>query len=454
MSAGPLELEGAIRPPARPVAGTPSDAVLRWLIPLRFLAAAGQAAALVVGRFWLELPLPYAVLWWVPALTVISNLVLRSLSRRGALPAKRLVLPVLLFDCLLFTFLLQWSGGPDNPFSALYAIHIAMAAMTGSAAATWTVAAAATLGYALVFRWHEVQHFWHAPVAPGDRVGLHAIGMWVAVAVVALVITYFISRVMRSLRERDVEMLRLGEIAARNARLASLTTLAAGAAHELGSPLGTIAVIAHELERSAGSTPVPGSLAEDARLLRSEVERCRSILDRMRARAATEATGGPTPLACEDAIAAVREALGSSAAGRVSGRVDAAPGTRLGAKSDFLSVVLPIVRNAIDASPEDGEVHLAVSVESGVLRVVTRDEGHGMDPVTLSRAGEPFFTTRAPGLGTGLGLFVVNLEVERLGGAMRLSSSPGRGTTVVVEWPLADAPEASGERGRERLLAS
>jgi two-component system sensor histidine kinase RegB len=419
---------------------TPSELVLRWLVPLRFLAAAGQAAGLLLGAFALQLPLPYATLWSVPALTVASNLAL-STPLRALLPARTLVPAVLLFDSLLFTFLLQQSGGPDNPFSALYAIHIAMAAMTGSARATWAVALASAAGYGLVFRWHEPQHFWHGN-APGLPIALHALGMWVAVVVVAVVITYFIGRVMRTLREREEDLRRVGEVAARSARLASLTTLAAGAAHELGSPLGTIAVVARELERAAAGGGAPPGLAEDARLLRAEADRCRAILDRMSARAESESTRVAAPLAAEDALGAVAEALGPEDAARVHGVVRAQAGASLGARNDFLEVVVPILRNALDASPRGAAVRLEVAVDGARLRVVARDEGHGMDAETLSRAGEPFFTTRPAGRGTGLGLFVVRLHTERLGGELRLESAPGCGTTATVEWP-AGAPNAS-----------
>ena len=286
------------------------------------------------------------------------------------------------------------------------------------------------LGYALVFRWHEPQHFWHAPVAPGFDVGLHAVGMWVAVAVVAVVITYFIGRVMAELR-------RLGEVAARSARLASLTTLAAGAAHELGSPLGTIAVVAREIERATGGPPARVSLAEDARLLRAEVERCRSILDRLSVRAAEGAADEDEPLAAERVLAAVAGALGGEAAARLVCEVRAPAGAGLGPRGEFLEVVLPIVRNALDASPGDAKVTLEIEVDAGRVRATARDSGHGMDAATLARAGEPFFTTRPPGRGTGLGLFVVRLHAERLGGTLSLDSSPGRGTTATVEWPLA-----------------
>jgi two-component system sensor histidine kinase RegB len=435
-----------------PASHSRPEAVLEWLVPLRFLSAAGQCLALLVARE-LDLPLPYDVLWLIPLATLLSNLTLPSARLRAWLRAQSLVLAVLLLDCALFTLLLHWSGGPDNPFSALYIIPVAMAAMTGSLGSTWSVAAAAALGYAMVFRWHETQHFWHAPVAPGVDLGLHAVGMWIAVALVAAVITFFLNRVTRTLGERDAEMRRLGEMAERNARLASLTTLAAGAAHELGSPLGTIAVIARDLERACETPGAVPTLAEDARLLRSEVERCRSILDRMRARALDETRAAENPLLAEDALPALHEVL-ELEAGRLVVRIDAPPRASMGPRSDFIEAVAPIVRNALEASSPDAPVEVQVGLEDGNLRIVVRDDGHGMDEATLAHAAEPFFTTRPPGRGTGLGLFVVNLHLERLGGTLRLTSSPGRGTTATLEWPLPPAGSGSGVEAREKQLAS
>jgi two-component system sensor histidine kinase RegB len=409
------------------------ELVLRWLIPLRFLMAAGEGAALVVAAAALALPLPYAALAWVPALTLASNVALWWLARRGAPPARVLVPAALLVDAVLFTFLLQKSGGPDNPFSALYAVPVAMAAMTGSVRATWAVAAVSATGYALVFRWHEVQHFWHAPFA-GSSVGLHAVGMWLAVVIVAVAITFFIGRITRTLREREAEIHRLGELAARNARLASLTTLAAGAAHELGSPLGTIAVVARELERTAESEGGE-ALGEDARLLRAEVDRCRSILDRMLARSERAGDEGDA-LTAGGALAALAATLGDRHGERLVGDVGLPESTPLGARADFVEMVAPLAQNALDASLPGAVVHVGLELKDGRLRVTVKDSGGGMEPETLARAGEPFFTTRAPGSGTGLGLFVVRLNAERLGGTLRLHSTPGSGTEAVVEWPV------------------
>lgn len=436
----------ALPPPIH--APTRAEAVLRWLVPLRFLAAGGQAVAIELARSLLALPLPYERLWLVPLACVVSNVGLYALARSGAARAARLVVPVLVLDVALLTLLLQWSGGPDSPVSALYVIPIALAAMTGDRRATFFVAIASAACYGLVFVRPWPAHFWHAPLAPGSSIGLHALGMWGSVLVVAVVITFFMTRIVGTLTEREDEMRRLAEVAARNARLASLTTLAAGAAHELGSPLGTIAVVARELERTSQKLgPDARGLAEDAQLLRAEVERCRAILDRMRARAVDELdTDGPA-IDARELEAALLSGLEADERARVRIASRAPEGHPLGARFDLLEVVGPILENALAASTAPDPVDVEIDVDGRRIEITVRDRGVGMDASTLEHVGEPFFTTRPPGQGTGLGLFVVHLHLERLGGTLRFASTPGAGTTATVEWPLGLA--RTGETTRE-----
>jgi two-component system sensor histidine kinase RegB len=454
-------------PPAAPASALArAEAVLQWLVPLRFLSAAGQIAAIELARNVLALPLPYAQLWLIPVLIVVTNVLLEMLRRRSPATAARLVVPILVFDVALFTLLLHWSGGPDSPFSALYVVQIVLATMTGNRRATWVVALASAGLYGLVFVRSTPAHFWHAPVAPGSSIGLHALGMWLAVLVVAVVITFFMTRIIETLSEREAEMRRLTEVAARNARLASLTTLAAGAAHELGSPLGTIAVIARELERASGAAvanendgPDPADafragLAEDAKLLRSEVERCRGILDRMRTRAAHELHEAESVLSAAELESVLVESLDAGDRARVRITTRLPPTASVGPRFDVAEVIGPILRNALDASTAGQPVELDIRLAAGQLETVVRDHGTGMDEATLEHVGEPFFTTRSPGQGTGLGLFVVNLHLERLGGTLRYASAPGLGTTATVAWPLS--PAAAGpllERETSREIA-
>ena len=257
------------------------------------------------------------------------------------------------------------------------------------------------------------------------------------------VLAYFIGRVLLALRTREEELANMRERAAQNERLASLTTLAAGAAHELGTPLGTIAVIAKELEREANlvgpeSPPTPGlsTLAEDAALIRQQVDRCRQILERMRGDVAGRSSDEPGRCSVDDVVEAVRGQLRVDAYERLA-VIRPRPLPEIAAPLRAVQQAVQfLVNNAFDASPPDAPVELEVdATEERAVRITVRDRGTGMDEETLRRATEPFFTTKDPGRGMGLGLFLVRLVAERNGGRLRLDSTAGRGTTAVLELP-------------------
>jgi two-component system sensor histidine kinase RegB len=257
---------------------------------------------------------------------------------------------------------------------------------------------------------------------------VHLVGMWIAFAAAALLITVFIGKVSEALRHREQEVLELQDRVARHARLASVATLAAGAAHELGTPLGTIAVASKELEFSADA-----QVASDARLIRAEVERCGRILQQMSAR-------GAEPLGESPAALEVGELLESV----IGGFPEAARG-RLAIEGGGFSAALPreatkmaltaLVSNALEASGERQPVVVGAQRTGAGVRFAVVDQGCGMSPETLNRIAEPFFTTKAPGRGMGLGTFLARSFAERLGGSLVFESEVGKGTRALLELP-------------------
>jgi two-component system sensor histidine kinase RegB len=230
------------------------------------------------------------------------------------------------------------------------------------------------------------------------------------------------------------------ERATRSEQLAALTTLAAGAAHELNTPLGTIAVVARELELSCDTDD--GGVLDDARLIRREVERCRTILSRMRVDIGEDA---PNRIAAsfDQLEKGLRESLGDGELPRL--RVVRDPKVELvpAPPRAIEQALLVLVRNAFDASPPDAQVTLRVeSRETGHVRFEVRDGGTGMSDEMLRRAGQPFFTTKEPGRGMGLGLFLVRLVAQQCGATFAIDSKPGAGTTCVLE--LQPTPGKNG----------
>lgn len=404
-----------------------------WLLRLRWVAVCGQATTLaLVGGVW-RLELPYVPLLLLIGLTTASNLLFLAWLRRGPPPAG--LLPgVLVLDTLSFTALLYFSGGPENPFAPLYAIHVAMAAVTLSQRFAWGMAALSALCYGLLFLGHHPLPLDRA--RPGD-LALYQAGTWVCVSLVAGVLAAFVGRIAAALRAREEQLARVRAVAARNERLASLTTLATGAAHELGTPLGTIAVVARELEVAAERAG-DGPRAEDARLVREQVDRCRGILDRMALWAEEDGGRAPETISPAELLADLRGGLGER--GRVVTLEEAEMGPLRVPRADLVEALVPLLDNALDATGGEGPVRLELSRVAGQLRFVVRDGGPGMDAETLSRASEPFYTTKPPGKGTGLGLHHVRLVAERLGGSLVLRSAPGQGTEAVLSVPEAREP--------------
>jgi two-component system sensor histidine kinase RegB len=270
----------------------------------------------------------------------------------------------------------------------------------------------------------------------GDSANLHLVGMWVAFAVASALVAMFSGRISEQLRLREQALLRMREELAKKERLASLVTLAAGAAHELNTPLGTIAIVAKELEHYAVHSLSRGPVADDSRLIRKEVDRCVAILQRMSLAGAEPMGEAFEIVTVEEILRSVCEAFGANAPIVLNVEPKSSGVAMRAPRHAVEQALVALVKNGIEAGGEQG-VTLTVHYTNHGLRFEVRDCGSGMDEATLRRVGEPFFTTKEPGKGMGLGIFLVQMLAERLNGRFALRSEPGRGTTATFELPAA-----------------
>lgn len=404
----------------------------RWL-RLRWWLAPGQIIAIAAAG-----PLPPSVSYWLLALWSLVSALPAIFSRlwRGKDNARTVLGVVILGDMVLLTLALAVCGGASNPFSVLYLVHVTLAcALVGPALGWISVAVAAGLYAGLFLLLPGMPHGQHEHMhGPTPDLRQHLWSMYFAFVAVALLVVAFVSSVTRTLRMREADLADASARAERNARLANITVLAAGTAHEMGTPLATIAVTAKEMERAAIDVDKE-EWAEDARLIRSEVERCRRLLDELRGQAGAVEGEAPTSMQLGEAILAATAHLPEASRQRVS-VVPGAEAVRLFLpRTAFVQVLVNLVRNALEASPSDEPIVIDAAARADLITIRVCDRGHGMDGSTLSRAREPFFTTKPPGKGLGLGLFLADRFVREVGGELVLSSQPGQGTEVRLELP-------------------
>lgn len=406
-----------------------AKANLRRLLQLRILLVAVEVAGLALAGLYFGIPLPVLPIAVLVGLTAGAS-VLTWLRLRRPWPVADLeLLGQLLVDVALLTGLFLLTGGALNPFLSIYLLPLCVAAVVLPLAYTALVTLITTGCYS----WLTYISLPLAGEHAHGGFGLHLLGMWGTFVVSAVLIAGFVSAMARSLRERDRQLAAAREETLRNERIVALGTLAAGAAHEMATPLSTMAVVARELELEHADD---AELRESVGILCDQIGHCEQVLsDLLGSAGAPRLTGGRRQ-AVDRFLAELldkwrllrpevrfRYSLGGPR-----------PAPEVVVDQTLGQAVLNLLNNAADASPH--EVEIRGDWDAVTLTVEILDRGPGLTEEVQRQAGEAFFTTKGGAARFGLGVFLANATLGRFGGSVTLRNRSGGGACTRVVLPL------------------
>lgn len=410
---------------------SPLSKNLKRLFLLRNIAIIAQCLTFAIVFWTIDIEIPWAEMIFVVALLALLNL-LTWIRLRRKWPVSHLeFFAQLLIDVLALSALLYFSGGSTNPFISLFLLPLTIAAATLPWRYTWSMAIITIACYTLLLvNYVPLPHDHNKHLI---EFALHVSGMWLAFVLSTVIIAWFVVRMSASIRERDQDLAKAREHALRNEQIIALGTLAAGAAHELGTPLSTMAVITGELQQEYRDD---AEFQNNIHILRDQITHCKQTLTQLLAKAGQSRTEQGSELPVDEFL---RQVLDKWKLIRPSVKFTyQANGVRPVPKimdSQLLSQsLLNLLNNAADASSEC--ITINSHWDHSALNLDIIDDGKGLSPEALQRAGEAFFSSKAPGQGFGIGLFLANANIERYGGSVRLFNLEDGGACTQVVLPL------------------
>lgn len=406
------------------------------LVGLRWLAITGQTVGVLFVEFVLGFHMPIAECLGLIGLSVLLNLWLVFRLGEGYRPSATVSTWQLGWDLCQLSALLALTGGLQNPFSLLLLAPVSVSATTLPQRSTLMLALLAVVLASLLSVFHL-----DLPWAPGARLvfdRVYVIGIWVSLVCGVSFISAYTNRVAHEARQL-ADALGATELAlSRHEQLSALDGLAAAAAHELGTPLSTIALAAREMRDEVPDGP----LREDIDLIISQTARCREILGKLRNLSATP--GDPfAAVAMDELLAEVIKPLeGQGKSVRIRTEAAAGPAPVVVRNAGLLYGLGNLIENAAQFARET--VDIEVGWDRLAVTVTVTDDGPGFAPDLMTRLGEPYLTTRPrsadsaqPG-GLGLGIFIAKTLLERSGARLGFeNASVSGGARVRIVWSRA-----------------
>jgi two-component system, sensor histidine kinase RegB len=414
---------------------------LDTLVRLRWMAIAGQIAAVLIVAIGFGFPLPMAAVFAIIAASAGLNLLLRAGYPVSHRLTDRSAAALLGFDVVQLGGLLFLTGGLENPFAILFLAPVMISATTLPPGRTLALGALALVATTLLAFWHQP-----LPWTPGEEIRLpplYVVGVWLAILLGLTFIGVYAWRVAEESRQLGAALAATELVLAREQHISQLDGLAAAAAHELGTPLATIALVVKEMEKSIGPDDPH---RDDILLLREQTARCRQILGKI----ATLGTEPADPLKSVGLKQLIEEVSAPQRPFHVKLAVEASgvgPEPRTPRSAGLIYGLENLIDNAVDFAATTVTIEADWSPTGVMLRI--SDDGPGFPPEILRRLGEPYVTTRklderGGGGGLGLGLFIAKTLIERSGASFNAANARqlGRGAEITLRWRRAAFEQA------------
>jgi two-component system sensor histidine kinase RegB len=403
------------------------------LILLRNVEILGIAAGIAIAMGYFGLALPLMPLSIILLLIVLLNVGAVLRLKSGSQISDAGIFIQMLLDVAGLTGIFYFTGGASNPFVWFYLLPLMIAATILPRRYTWVMAVVTVLCYSGLFLVDAPLDSGHAQHGEASGFQMHVFGMWLGFVMSAGFVAVIIVGMAHTLRLRDRHLAEAREQALQNERLVALGTLAAGAAHELGTPLGTMAILAAELE-SEYNDAAHADLHSKLGILRSQVERCKQALSVISADAGADRAESGHRLPVQDYL---DEVIHEWQAQRPDAILETHTGNtatsaEIVAERTLTQALVNILNNAADASPD--EVQLEASWTAAELMLTIADRGAGIDATVKGQLGKSPVTTKNGGL--GVGLYLAHATLQRLGGQVTVSRRDGGGTLTRITLPL------------------
>ncbi|MBA2934986.1 HAMP domain-containing histidine kinase [Sphingomonas sp. CGMCC 1.13654] len=396
------------------------------LTQLRWLAIAGQLAAILGAWSWIGDALPIVPMLAILAALAALNLMTLSLLHKGWKVANHQLFVALLMDWAALTTQLYLSGGTTNPFAPIGLLQVVLGAVLLEAWSSWALVALHSSAFGALAAFHRPLRL-PAPYA-STLSPVHMLASWLNFVMVSVLLVLFVTRIARNMRIRDARLAALRQQAAEEDHIVRMGLLASGAAHELGTPLALMAVILGDWRHQPELTPLGEEIGE----MQAAVARCKEIVTGILYASGEARSEMVERTSLSAFVAKVAQDWDTLRPGvlTLDDRSDGA--IAIVADRTLVQVLFNLLDNAVEAGA--GRIALLVEVVDDELHLTVEDDGPGFTAETLASLGKPYSSTRDR-RGAGLGLFLAVNVMRKLGGAVTAANA-GHGAVVTLAIPL------------------